>query len=71
MLILTRRTQEGLVIKTSDGDVHVRVLGNMGNQVRLGFEAPKCINIVRDEVLENAPPVSGKQQRKKENWGNR
>jgi carbon storage regulator (csrA) len=49
MLILTRRTGES--VKIGD-DVAVTVLGVKGNQVRLGFEAPKAIGIHRQEIYE-------------------
>ncbi len=49
MLILTRRTGEALHI---GNDVVVRVLGVKGGQVRIGIEAPKDVNVVRDELKE-------------------
>lgn len=48
MLILTRRVGECFMI----GDaVSVRVLGVKGNQVRIGIDAPKEVNVVREELL--------------------
>ena len=48
MLILTRRLGEALLI----GDnVRVKVLSVRGTQVRLGIEAPRTIQVTRDEVL--------------------
>ena len=47
MLILTRRAGETLVI--SD-DVTVTVLGVKGNQVRIGVDAPKDIEVHREEI---------------------
>lgn len=52
MLILTRRTGEAVHIGE---DIVVRVLGVNGGQVRLGFDAPKSINVVRDELLKKTP----------------
>lgn len=50
MLILTRKPGEQLII----GDnITVEVLGVKGNQVRIGIDAPKDINIVRNELLEH------------------
>ena len=47
MLILTRRTNESLVI----GDnITLTVLGIKGNQVRIGISAPKEIVVDRAEV---------------------
>jgi carbon storage regulator len=49
MLILTRRIGETLMI----GDrVTVTVLEVKGNQVRLGINAPKEVEVHREEVFE-------------------
>ena len=48
MLVLTRRISEKLII---GDDVNVIVLGIKGNQVRLGIEAPKEVNVAREELL--------------------
>ncbi|MFT4058924.1 MAG: carbon storage regulator CsrA [Legionella sp.] len=47
MLLLTRRTQEKLII---GDEVVIQVLGIRGNQVRLGIEAPKEIPVHREEI---------------------
>lgn len=50
MLILTRRIGESLII---GGDIKVTVLGmNASRQLRLGIEAPKHINVDREEIHE-------------------
>ena len=50
MLILTRCKVESVII---NGNIKVKVLGvNYRGQVRLGFEAPKEVEIVREELLE-------------------
>ena len=48
MLILTRRASESITI---GNDVQVTVLGVKGSQVRVGIDAPKSIQIVREELL--------------------
>ena len=53
MLILTRRPDESVII---DGNIKIKILGVRGNQVRLGFEAPAEVNIVREELLEKENP---------------
>ena len=49
MLILTRRTRESIII---NGNIKIRILGIKDNQVKLGFEAPEEVVIVREELLE-------------------
>lgn len=47
MLILTRRVQEALMV----GDnVTVTVLSIKGNQVRLGINAPRDVEVHREEI---------------------
>lgn len=47
MLVLTRRRGEAVTIGP---DIRVVVLGTKGGQVRLGIEAPKTVEVHRDEV---------------------
>ena len=48
MLILTRRVGEAVQI----GDnITVRVLGVKDGQVRIGFDVPKDVNVMRTELL--------------------
>lgn len=47
MLILTRRSGEGIRIGE---DIRVVILEIKGNQVRLGIEAPGSTQVHRDEV---------------------
>lgn len=47
MLVLTRREQEAIMIGDS---IVVRVLEVRGDQVRLGIEAPRDVDVHREEV---------------------
>ncbi len=58
MLILTRRVGESLMI---GDDVNVTVLGLRGNQVRLGVDAPKNVQVHREEVYERIQTEGAKQ----------
>lgn len=51
MLVITRRIGERVLI--GEG-IYCTVLGVRGNQIRLGFDAPKEITILRSE-LEKRP----------------
>ncbi len=46
MLVLTRKPQQNVFI---GNDIEVRVLSVNRNQVRLGFSAPREIDIFREE----------------------
>ena len=49
MLILTRKTSERVRIGE---DIVITVFGINGNQVRLGVEAPRHIEVHREEIYE-------------------
>jgi len=57
MLVLSRKTNESIVI---NDNIVVTVLEVIGNKIRLGIEAPKAVSVLRSEIL-NKPekiPVS-------------
>ena len=49
MLILTRRIGEKLVI---DENVIVTILASKGSQVRIGIEAPRDVQVHREEIFQ-------------------
>ena len=49
MLILTRRIGETLMI---GDDVTVTILGTQGNQIRIGIDAPRDVDVHREEVYQ-------------------
>jgi len=49
MIVLTRKLREGFVV---GDDVRIVVSDINGNQVRLGIEAPREINVLRKELHE-------------------
>ena len=62
MLILTRRTGESVLLKHPSGDIVVTYLskqGSSGDEIRIGFDAPQDVNIVRSEILDRYPDIKG------------
>ena len=57
MLILTRRTNETLMV---GDEVTVTVLGVKGNQVRIGVNAPTEVAVHREEIYDRIK--TGEQQ---------
>ncbi|MBU29995.1 MAG: carbon storage regulator [Gammaproteobacteria bacterium] len=61
MLVLTRKIGEKVII---GDDVSVTILGLFGNHVRLGINAPKSVDIHREEIyvkIQNDNQDSGNQ----------
>jgi carbon storage regulator len=49
MLILSRRVGEKLIIGEN---VTVTILGVKGNQIRIGIDAPRDIQVNREEIFQ-------------------
>lgn len=60
MLILTRRISESLVV--GDKVVVITVLGIKGNQVRIGVEAQKNVQVDREEIFLRKQQESNKDK---------
>ena len=62
MLVLTRREREPLKI---GDEVTVTVVGIRGNEVRLGFEAPRSVPVHREEIYERIREMSADELRRR------
>lgn len=60
MLILTRRVGETLII---GDDVTITVLDAKGNQIRLGIEAPKEVEVHRKEIYNRLKMERGEMSK--------
>lgn len=59
MLILNRNVGERLMIGK---DIIVTVLGRQGNQIRLGIDAPKDVDVHREEIYARVAADAAKGQ---------
>ena len=58
MLVLTRRRDEAIVIRSRSGiEIRLLVVDLRGNRVRLGIEAPPEISIAREEIRKHGSAV--------------
>lgn len=60
MLVLTRKIGEKVMI---GNDVTVTILGLFGNHVRLGINAPKSVDIHREEIYVKIQGENGEADR--------
>lgn len=54
MLTLSRKENEAIILYTSDGPITLCISSIQHNQVRVSFDAPDNVNIVREELLSRA-----------------
>jgi len=52
MLVLSRRPNERVIITDGNQKIEVTFVKNCGYQVRLGFDAPREWQIVREELID-------------------
>lgn len=52
MLILTRKTDQAIVIGEGEQAITVRIMKNDRGQVRLGIDAPKEVPVHREEIYK-------------------
>lgn len=53
MLILGRKPNERVLLRTSDGPIWVTVMDMDRGRVRLLFDAPASVTILREEIIES------------------
>jgi carbon storage regulator CsrA len=51
LLVLSRKKDEGIVIKGKDGDIRIVTIEVDKGRVRLGIDAPKGYTIIREELV--------------------
>ncbi|MGN7611761.1 carbon storage regulator CsrA [Magnetococcales bacterium HHB-1] len=61
MLILTRRVGESLHI---GDEIKITLLGIKGNQVRIGIDAPRHVEVHREEIYDKIKRETRKANRK-------
>jgi len=49
MLIIGRKVDESIVI---DGNIKIMVTSIRGNQVRIGIDAPREVEVMREELID-------------------
>lgn len=58
MLILSRRSGESITI---GDDIRITITRIIGNQVRIGIDAPKHVKILRDELTDHDKEDAGNE----------
>jgi carbon storage regulator len=50
MLVLTRKPGQAIIIGDGEDKITINFLGMMGEQVKIGVDAPKYISVHREEI---------------------
>lgn len=58
MLVLTRKRNQAIVIRTSDGSITITILDIQRERTKVGIDAPKECVILRDELLQREVDAS-------------
>ena len=66
MLVLTRQNGGAIMIETPAGLVTIKVLGIRGGQVRLGVDAPRELEVLREEIYDK---IQSERNDKKDKQG--
>ncbi len=51
MLVLSRKKDQGILIRGKEGDIRVVVLDAERGKLRLGIQAPRGYTIIREELI--------------------
>jgi carbon storage regulator len=70
MLVLTRKSEEKIVIGEEENEIVITVLGIQGDRVRLGVEANRETPVYRKELLRKKAKDSEKGSHKSEELEN-
>lgn len=54
MLVLSRYAEESIIIGEGDRKISIKIIEVDGRKVRIGFEAPKDVVILRAELLDKS-----------------
>ena len=52
MLVLTRKSQEGIIVTLNGKDILIRCLSCTQGRMRIGIEAPQEVRIRREELRD-------------------
>jgi carbon storage regulator len=66
MLVLSRKSNERILVGDS---IRITVLETRGTEVRLGFEAPDGVRILREELLPRSMSPEGVDLKSRESGG--
>ncbi|MBT5210175.1 MAG: carbon storage regulator [Halieaceae bacterium] len=53
MLVLGRKSGEGITLQSSDGEIKISATLVAGS-IRLAIDAPDSVKVVRDELIQNS-----------------
>ena len=59
MLVLTRKSSEGITLNTSDGEIYIGFsTGNPNISIRVAIEAPEAVTVLRDELIKRSKEIN-------------
>jgi len=62
LLVLTRQPQNAFFISHPEGRITVRILNVSGPSVRLAIDAPRSVEILRDDAHEKTDSPTARKQ---------